>query len=161
MECHNCKKKINESDSKDVGPWHFCTGCFNAFMKKTEAEPKPVDLPPGDASPVPPTRIDDKKKCALCEEEIGDDPVKMGLLTICRACYQDLITRPEPVKQPAASPEEIVVSQEETQDIASQYREMTECHGCGRTIHQVGAKVRGDHFYCPDCFYAKDRHSSD
>ena len=161
MQCHNCKKKINESDSKQVGPWHFCSGCFDAFMKKTEANPESVDVSPGDALAVSPTRVDSKKKCALCEKGIGDDPFKMGLLTVCRACYQELITRPKPVKQPAAPPEETVVSQKETEDIASQYREMTECHGCGRTIHQVGAKVHEDHFYCPDCYYAKEKPSLD
>ncbi len=184
MECHKCKKDIDENDLKQVGPWHFCPGCFASLMKKAEDNATPPEHQLQKGAPVPPAKVDSQKKCTICEVPIAGESVQIGTLTVCQACYQELISRPEPVtpkkkdlyESPAnqeglsslvvgrpgsksrsarGSYNEEIVSSDEAEDISAQYREMTECHGCGRTIHQVGAKVHGGHFYCPDCFYTK------
>lgn len=165
MECHGCKKEIKDNKFKKVGVWNFCDSCFEDLLKKAEDKSsKPQashgDTPPEIKLPMESSRSGSvKKKCTICEMAIEDDDYfRLGSLTICSTCRQELLARPKPVQINLPEVEEIVAA--EPEDIKTKYQDITYCCECKRPIHRVGGKEFDNRLYCPDCFYKNNFHQS-
>ncbi|WP_035240860.1 hypothetical protein [Desulfobacter vibrioformis] len=158
MECKGCGKAFEESELKTVGPWQFCPPCFEKLM----AGPPPAE--PGEQEEISPPLVitGEQARCAVCdivlEEGAGKD---MGILTVCPDCYQELITKPEPVKIQERDPEDAPETSEEPDIPWQDPMETVPCTQCRRTIKKVAAKIYQDKPYCPDCFYQNNYQNPD
>ena len=171
MECHGCKKEISKNEFKKVGVWDFCTNCFDDLIKKAEEKSSQRQESPKDENSECLTLVgsevldaemaDSGKKCTICEMLIKDDDIlKIGSLTVCSTCRQELVARPAPVKIKIDVPDEADSLLAEPEDIKTKYQDITSCCECKRPIHRVGGKEFKDKLYCPDCFYKNDFHQS-
>ena len=154
MECKGCSKEFAESELKKVGLWNFCTPCFEKLLADA-AEPQQAPAPEPEPESPPLVLKGEHARCTVCDAILEDGGGHdMGILTVCTACYQELITRPEPVKINVA--EEEVVEDEEPDLPWPDPMETVPCTQCKRTIRKVGAKIFYDKPYCPDCYYKND-----
>ncbi len=154
MECKGCSKEFAESELKKVGLWNFCPPCFERLLADA-AEPQQAPAPEPEPETPPLVLKGEQARCTVCdailEDGVGHD---MGILTVCTACYQELITRPEPVKINVAEEE---VAENEKPDLPwPDPMETLPCTQCKRIIKKVAAKVFYDKPYCPDCYYKND-----
>jgi formylmethanofuran dehydrogenase subunit E len=156
MECKGCSKEFAESELKKVGLWHFCSPCFEELLTDAAApKPEPVSEPEPESPPL--VLKGEQAKCTVCDAPLEDGAGHdMGILTVCTACYQEMIARPEPVKINVAEPEEEVAEDEEPGLPLPDPMETVPCIECGRTIRKIAAKVFYDKPYCPDCYYKND-----
>ncbi|MCG8637863.1 MAG: hypothetical protein MI863_28820 [Desulfobacterales bacterium] len=156
MECKGCSKEFAESELKKVGLWHFCSPCFDKLLADADA---PAREPAPEPEPESPPLVlkGEQAKCTVCDAVLEDGAGHdMGILTVCTACYQELISRPEPIKINVPEPEEEVAEDEEPDLPLPDPMETVPCIECGRTIRKIAAKVFYDKPYCPDCYYKND-----
>lgn len=166
MECKGCGKAFAESELKQVGVWNFCASCFGNLM--AEASPPSGEAagdtagvpagPPGETESdeaSPPLVIrGEQVRCTVCDVPLRDgEGHDMGILTVCPSCYQELITRPEPVRIQEDEPGESDLPDDDPGPPLPDPMETVSCAGCRRTIKKIAAKVHQDDLYCPDCFY--------
>jgi len=150
MKCKGCGKACEKSELKTVGPWQFCSVCFEKLM----AGPPPAESGAREEAAPPLVITGEKVRCAVCdtvlEEGAGKD---LGSLAVCPDCYQELIKKPEPVTIRENDPEDVLETPEEPDIPWKDPMETVPCTQCRRTIKKVAAKIHQDKPYCPDCFY--------
>ena len=173
MECKGCAKDFSESQLKKVGKWGFCPPCFDKLLDGSSAGNAEDDrgissgetlvdhlaAPESDEDSPPLVIQEEQARCTVCNAVLGEQGGHdMGILTVCGNCYQELISRPEPVKISEEAPDEADTADAEPDIPWQDPMETVPCTGCRRTIKKVAAKQFQDVPYCPDCFYKNNYH---
>ncbi|MEH0021076.1 MAG: hypothetical protein V6Z89_15590 [Desulfobacter sp.] len=157
MECKGCSKDFAESELKKVGLWNFCESCLEKLLADAAVPPPSPEVEPEPEEENDPPLVlkGEQARCAVCDVPLEDgEGYDMGILTVCESCYQELITRPEPIKiNVEEEQEEEGADAEEDDTPLPDPMETVPCTCCGRTIRKIAAKMFDDEPYCPDCFY--------
>ena len=143
ITCRKCGKDLSGKEYKMVADWPFCMECFQRLMegpaKKTE---KDISQP---------ALRKDKSICPICKTEIEEGKGKKLLgMTLCHACYADLIARPQVKPGIEVKPKD---EEPKTPQVRIDVHKTIQCAGCGRSIPSIGSKEFEGKRYCPDCYY--------